>query len=172
MAFSFAPKQWIQCDGRVLNINDYQQLYSLIGITYGGNGTSNFAVPDLRGRCAIGQEQGVNLTPRTLGQKSGSEGTILSTAELPAQNHTLTEGNDWGVLNCKNATADSSIGSVNDFYRAGAGGELAVNRRHFWGRDDNHQPDSLAGKKKCKTLENISQIIQKFKNQKINSSLV
>lgn len=83
------PANWLVCDGSLLSINQYQVLYSLLGTLYGGDGVTTFALPDLRGRLAINQGTGVNLTPRTLAQKGGTEFVALSEATMPSHTHTL-----------------------------------------------------------------------------------
>lgn len=88
-AGSYAPQDWAICDGRLLSVNDYQALYALIGTTYGGNGTTTFGLPDLRGRVPIGQGQGTGLTARTLGQTGGTEKVSLNASQLPAHNHLI-----------------------------------------------------------------------------------
>ena len=72
-AGNFAPRNWALCDGQLLSINEYQALYSLIGTTYGGDGRTTFALPDLRGRVVIGPGQGPGLTSRSRGEKGGTE---------------------------------------------------------------------------------------------------
>jgi microcystin-dependent protein len=90
---NWAPQGWFLCDGTQLPINQYQALFSLIGTTYGGNGTTTFALPDLRGRMPIGAGNGPGLTPRTLGQPLGAEGAALNSNNLPAHTHTMTASN-------------------------------------------------------------------------------
>lgn len=87
-AGNFAPENWLPCDGRSLNTNDYSQLYALIGNTYGGSGTQ-FNLPDLRGRTPISQGTGPKLTPRILAQAVGSPFVTLATPEMPAHTHAL-----------------------------------------------------------------------------------
>ena len=87
--FSYAPHGWAQCNGQLLPINQNQALFALVGTYFGGNGTTNFALPDLRGRLAVGQGAGTGLTPRTVGQVFGEENHALSAAETPAHTHTL-----------------------------------------------------------------------------------
>jgi len=82
--FNFAPKGWATCDGQLLAINQNQALYSLIGITYGGDGRTNFNLPDLRGRTPIHFDASYRE-----GQKSGSENVTLTTGQIPAHTHTL-----------------------------------------------------------------------------------
>lgn len=72
-AFNFPPKGWATCDGQLLPINQNQALFSLLGTQYGGNGQTNFALPDLRGRAALHAGQGPGLSPYTQGQSAGTE---------------------------------------------------------------------------------------------------
>jgi microcystin-dependent protein len=88
-AGNFAPVGWAFCDGRTLQISQYQALYSLLGVTYGGDGRTTFALPDLRGRAPISFGQGPGLSLYPLGQKGGSETTTLTTAQMPAHTHPL-----------------------------------------------------------------------------------
>lgn len=89
VAFNFAPKGWFLCQGQILPIQQYAALFSLLGITYGGNGQTTFALPDLRGRSPLGQGQGPGLSNRTIGEQAGSEGVTLITTQLPAHSHTV-----------------------------------------------------------------------------------
>lgn len=90
VAFNFAPIGWVLCDGRTLPINEYSALYQLIGTTYGGDGQTSFAVPDLRSRCAIGMGQGAGLQPYLQGQASGTESVTLNSSQIAAHTHTLS----------------------------------------------------------------------------------
>ena len=84
VSFNFAPQGWAMCNGQFLPINQNQALFSLLGTTYGGNGQTNFALPDFRGRIPIHQGGGF-----LLGQKAGEEFHTLNLQEMPAHNHTL-----------------------------------------------------------------------------------
>jgi len=84
---TYAPQDWHFCDGSLLNISEYNALFALLGTTYGGNGTTNFALPDLRGRLPIGQGQGPGLTDRVLGELDGKEEITLTVTQMPAHNH-------------------------------------------------------------------------------------
>ena len=88
-AGNFAPAGWALCDGQILPISENETLFNLIGTTYGGDGQSTFALPDLRGRVPIHQGTGVGLTPRTLAQLGGVEDLTLTAAEMPSHNHPL-----------------------------------------------------------------------------------
>ncbi len=90
--FNFAPRGWAWCDGQLLPISQNTALFSLLGTNYGGNGTSNFALPDLQGRVPMMPGQGPGLSPRTLGESGGSATVTLTQAELPAHSHALRAG--------------------------------------------------------------------------------
>ena len=88
--FSFAPRGWALCSGQLLAISSNSALFSLLGTTYGGNGTTTFALPDLRGRVAIGQGQGPGLSNYVIGQVGGAENTTLNVNQMPAHTHAAT----------------------------------------------------------------------------------
>lgn len=87
--FNFAPKNWAMCNGQLLSIQQNAALFSLLGTTYGGNGTTNFALPDLRGRASLHMGQGPGLSPYAEGQASGSETVTLISSQMPAHNHIM-----------------------------------------------------------------------------------
>lgn len=87
-AADFAPKNWALCQGQLFAIQQNAPLFSLLGTTYGGNGISTFALPDLRGRTPIGVGNGAGLSPINWGEKSGSTQVTLTTSNLPQHNHT------------------------------------------------------------------------------------
>lgn len=86
-AGNFAPTGWALCQGQILAIAQNTALFSLLGTTYGGNGQTTFALPDLRGRSPMQQGQGPGLSPRTLGEQGGSETVTLLTNQMPAHTH-------------------------------------------------------------------------------------
>ena len=88
--YNFAPRGWAFCNGQIMAISQNTALFSLLGTTYGGNGTTNFALPDLRGRVAVSSGQGPGLSSYVLGQQSGSENTTLLQAQMPAHSHTVS----------------------------------------------------------------------------------
>ncbi|MCK6191122.1 MULTISPECIES: tail fiber protein [unclassified Pseudomonas] len=89
-AFNFAPRDWALCAGQTLPLSQYQALFALIGTTYGGTGTTNFMLPNLQGRLPVGQGAGAGLTPRVIGQVSGTESVTATLANLPAHTHGTT----------------------------------------------------------------------------------
>ncbi len=86
--FNFAPKGWAWCDGQLLPLSQNTALFSLLGTTYGGNGKSNFALPDLQGRAPMHPGQGPGLSLHDLGETGGSDTVTLLESEIPAHNHT------------------------------------------------------------------------------------
>ena len=84
---NFAPKGWALCEGQLIPITHNTALYSILGITYGGDGKTTFALPDMRGRAPMHQGAGPGLTPRQLGQEIGSSHVTLLTSEMPAHGH-------------------------------------------------------------------------------------
>lgn len=86
---TYAPDGWALCNGQELPIQQNQALFALLGTTYGGNGVTTFALPDLRSRVPVGQGQGPGLTNRTLGEKSGTENTNILVSNLPPHTHSL-----------------------------------------------------------------------------------
>jgi microcystin-dependent protein len=88
--FNFAPKGWAWCDGQLLPLSQNTALFSLLGTTYGGNGKSNFALPDLQGRAPMHPGQGPGLSLHDLGETGGSETVSLLESEIPSHSHALT----------------------------------------------------------------------------------
>jgi len=87
--FNFAPKSWATCSGQIVSIAQNTALFSILGTTYGGNGQTTFALPDLRGRAPIHWGTGVGLANVDLGQVGGEENHLLTTQEMPMHNHTF-----------------------------------------------------------------------------------
>jgi microcystin-dependent protein len=90
-AGSYAPFNWALCNGQLLSIQQYTALFSLLGTTYGGDGRSNFRLPDFQGRAPMHWGTGTGLSPRNLGDYGGTPTVALSTAQLPAHTHAMNE---------------------------------------------------------------------------------
>ena len=88
-AGNFAPQGWMQCQGQLMAIAENETLFNLIGTTYGGDGQTTFALPDLQGRVPVHQGQGLGLSPRVVGEKGGTETVTLQLNQLPAHTHAL-----------------------------------------------------------------------------------
>src|SRR6476620_9997321 len=89
VSFNFAPKGWAMCNGQFLPINQNQALFALLGTMYGGDGKTTFALPDLRGRVAVGVGQSGTGTTYDLGSTGGTEVTKLTVGHLPAHSHAV-----------------------------------------------------------------------------------
>lgn len=89
-AGNFVPRNWASCSGQLIAIRQNTALFSLLGVTYGGDGKVTFGLPDLRGRAAIGQGQGPGLNIYELGEMTGTETNTLTLGQLPAHNHAGT----------------------------------------------------------------------------------
>lgn len=117
MSFNFNPTGWALCNGQLLPINQNQPLFSLLGTTYGGNGQTNFALPDLRGRVPLHVGAG-----RTLGLRDGTELVTLTPGEIPAHQHSLmasTSGGDQQIPSIL-ATAGNLYGAPANLVEIGA----------------------------------------------------
>lgn len=86
-AGNFPPVGWMFCEGQLLPISEYDQLFTLIGTTYGGDGQSTFALPDLRGRLPVHMGTGVNGSTYVIGQSAGVETVTLTTTQIPSHAH-------------------------------------------------------------------------------------
>ncbi len=94
---NFAPRGWAFCNGQIMSIAQNTALFSLLGVTYGGNGQTTFGLPDLRGRASMHPGQGPGVSPRSLGEQGGSPTVTLIQTEIPAHTHTFSaNGSDPG----------------------------------------------------------------------------
>jgi microcystin-dependent protein len=107
--FNFAPRGWAQCNGQLLPISQNTALFSILGTTYGGDGRTNFALPNLQGCVGMGAGQGAGLSLRNLGETGGEETVTLTTSQMPPHTH----------------TADCNSGNGNQYAPAG----------NFWAQD-------------------------------------
>lgn len=126
-AGNYAPRGYATCDGQILNISQNTALFSLLGTTYGGDGRTTYALPDLRGRVAIHAGTGPGLTARVLGSKGGAQFVALNVNQIPAHNH---------VVNPKFASAPrqanpagnypANLGPSNPAYGTPAAGQMGA----------------------------------------------
>lgn len=107
-AFPRIPTGWAACDGSLLAISEYEALFTLIGTTYGGNGVTNFALPDLRGRVPIHQGTGPGLSTRVLGQAGGHEVVTIVTGTMASHGHPLAASSATPPVG-PTATPDPSV---------------------------------------------------------------
>ena len=93
---NFAPRSYAMCNGQLMAIAQNTALFSLLGTTYGGNGVQTFALPNLQGRLPMNQGSGPGLTPRVIGEASGTESVTLLSTEMPTHNHVFNATSDTG----------------------------------------------------------------------------
>jgi len=124
--FNFAPKGWAWCDGQLLPLSQNTALFSLLGTTYGGDGKSNFALPDLQGRAPMHPGQGPGLSLHDLGETGGSETVSLLESEIPAHSHQLRADTlDAGDTNVVSPTASFAQSANGTLYQAAGGTNLS-----------------------------------------------
>jgi microcystin-dependent protein len=97
VAFDFVPRGWAACNGQLLAINQNAALFSLLGTQYGGNGTTNFALPDLRSRVPVGYGQGPGLDDVSIGERAGLESVQVLSANMPSHTHPLNVQSGTGT---------------------------------------------------------------------------
>jgi microcystin-dependent protein len=111
--FNFPPKGWAFCNGQLMPISQNTALFSLLGTTYGGNGTSNFALPNLQGSAPLGFGQGPGLTLRDLGEIGGEQTVTLISTEMPAHSHTAKASTSGGQDSpTNNSWGESKLGKT------------------------------------------------------------
>ena len=125
--FNFAPKGWAWCDGQLLPLSQNTALFSLLGTTYGGDGKSNFALPDMQGNAPMHPGQGPGLSLHDLGETGGSETVTLLESEIPAHQHSVVAQVPPADTNLPggNVLARASVGGVNP-YQPPAGAPLVM----------------------------------------------
>ena len=139
-AGNFAPRGWAMCNGQLLQISQNSALFSILGTTYGGDGRTTFALPDLRGRVAVHAGSGTGLIRKQLGQQGGAENVNISVRNLPSHTHAIKavaevgdEGLPNGNLLASNSSANrsystlSSNATMNKSMVENTGGNLPVN---------------------------------------------
>ncbi|WP_314923748.1 tail fiber protein [Aeromonas piscicola] len=134
-AGNYAPENWAFCDGSLLPISNFQVLYSLLGTLYGGNGSTNFGLPDYRGRLPVGQGTGTGLTPRTLTQTFGVETVTMRPENTAPHTHgfMVSAQDATSAIPSPAATPNSmtfgkfpGAGIITGLYSAGTGTSVAV----------------------------------------------
>jgi len=112
VGFNFAPRGWALCNGQLLSIAQNSALFSLLGTTFGGDGRTTFALPNLQGRVPIHQGNGAGLTPRVMGEMSGTESHTLITTEIPAHQHTGTVSPPCAVDDATTASPQNAVPGI------------------------------------------------------------
>lgn len=121
VGFNFAPRGWSTCAGQLVAISQNTALFSLLGTMYGGDGRTNFALPDLQGRTAIGAGMGPGLSNRIQGQRGGREYMALSANELPVHSHSASfSGTSTGTFKLGASSNPADLTSPSDAIPAAA----------------------------------------------------
>jgi len=123
-AGNFAPAGWMFCDGQLLPISENTVLFQLIGTTYGGDGQSTFALPDLRGRVPLHQGQGPGTSNRILAENGGTETVTLTTQQIPIHTHPATCSSGGGTPSSDPNNATWAAGDVNMYSNAATTGNV------------------------------------------------
>jgi microcystin-dependent protein len=109
--YNFAPRGWAFCSGQILPISQNTALFSLLGTTYGGNGQTTFALPDLRGRVPVSSGQGPGLSSYDLGQSGGTESVTLNLNQTPAHNHLVNGSSNDATDSRPDGTFPAAVGA-------------------------------------------------------------
>jgi microcystin-dependent protein len=127
--FNFAPVGWALCNGQIMSISQNTALFSLLGTTYGGDGKSTFALPNLQGSASLAAGQGPGLSVYNLGQTGGESQVTLTQAQMPSHSHAVSGNNGNGDVNnpSGNSWAQSHLGKTPiNMYNANNGGSGLV----------------------------------------------
>lgn len=119
---NFAPNGWAFCNGQIISIAQNTALFALLGTTYGGNGQTTFALPNLQGRMAVGAGQGPGLSNYNLGQQAGEATHTLISTEMPVHNHLVNANNGDGTLATPAGNTFAGPGADRDLYLYAAPG--------------------------------------------------
>ena len=137
-AGTFNPRGWAFCDGQLLSISQNEALFSLLGTTYGGDGRTTFALPDMRGRLPLHVGTGPGLSPRPLGSKGGAEKETITQPELPSHTHTM----QGSSVNANQAGPQGRVTAASlavDLYQSGAPSDpMSGDAVTFVGGDGSH----------------------------------
>jgi microcystin-dependent protein len=124
--FNFAPRGWAWCDGQLLPLSQNTALFSLLGTTYGGNGKSNFALPDLQGRAVMHPGQGPGLSLHDLGETGGSETVSLLESEIPSHPHVLRANPAFGDTPTPSPNASLARPGTTNIYQSNTNSNLGA----------------------------------------------
>jgi microcystin-dependent protein len=114
---NFAPRGYALCQGQLMSIAANTALFALVGTTFGGNGTTTFGLPDLRGRVPMGQGNGPGLTPRSLGELGGTENVTLLTTQIPSHTHQYNAVSDAGDTAAPSGAYLANTGALDKEYK-------------------------------------------------------
>ena len=136
--FNFAPKGWAFCDGQILPLSQNTALFSLLGTTYGGDGKSNFALPNMQGNAVMHPGQGPGLSLHDLGETGGSETVSLLESEIPAHSHAFMGSQADGIARQPAGNLIANMIGVNGYAAPGALTQMSPNALSPAGGDQPH----------------------------------
>src|SRR6188472_68793 len=137
--FNFAPRGWAWCDGQILPLSQNTALFSLLGTTYGGDGKSNFALPDLQGRVPMHPGQGPGLSLYDLGETGGTETVDLLESEIPSHGHSLrADAADPADTNVPSTNASLALSTGGQLYQTSSNTQLGDQAALPTGGDQPH----------------------------------
>jgi microcystin-dependent protein len=125
--YNFAPRNWADCNGQLLSIAQNSALFSLVGVQYGGNGQTNFGLPNLLDRVALGWQQGPGLSNYVIGQQGGESNITLLSSQMPAHNHTVGAYNRVAESTSPNNAVPARVSGETPYINAVPNTPLAVN---------------------------------------------
>jgi len=140
---NFAPAGWMLCDGQLLPISENETLFQLIGTTYGGDGESTFALPNLQSRIPIHMGQGAGLTNRTLAEAAGVESVTLTTQQIPIHTHAVLASQTKGTDNLPSNNVMASQAPVTVFKPSAVAPGLAMNAASVTPAGGNQPHDNM-----------------------------
>lgn len=139
---NFEPRGYALCNGQLLSISQNTALFSLLGTTFGGDGRTTFALPDLRGRIPVGMGQGPGLTNRMLGELGGEENVTLVTNQMPQHNHSFHAMSEAGTTSAPSGAYLANTGALDKEYRT-AGTAVAMNTNVVGAAGGNQPHDNM-----------------------------
>lgn len=128
---NFAPNGWLSCEGQLLPISEYDALFSLLGTTYGGNGQTTFALPDLRSRIPIGAGQGPGLSNFSLGQNGGTETTTITASQMPTYGQNVAIAKNRAVGTATTGVVEGRIDGTKTLTTTSGGNQPVSNLPPF-----------------------------------------
>lgn len=135
VGFNFAPRGWMFCNGQLLPISQYTAVFSLLGTQYGGDGQTNFALPDLRGRVPLHYVQGPGLSAYSIGQTGGVEAVALNASQIPAHTHNVRTSKDEQTTN----RPDNAYPTVGGIYASNPDGTAPMAPSTSVGSNQSHE---------------------------------
>jgi microcystin-dependent protein len=120
---NWAPRNWAMCDGQLVNIQDNESLYTLLGTYYGGDGTTTFALPDMQGRLPVHMGHGVALTSRPIGTRTGTELEVITVEKMPSHDHQFSATSQAGDSKTLNGKVLGKTPDADNFFAPAASGK-------------------------------------------------